>query len=208
MEVYMATYPLKKRFGSAVSVGLGLFLLVCAGCGQRAGDGPTTRPVPRVGDVPARLTPEQVDARRTAETNILNIYTYYNPYTPWIWNENHNRVVGVIIGALYLQGPNGRGVFGNGIIRPRLYIRDRKAANPEDEWKVVKEWSFDVDEAYLFRSIKPTVQGYGYMLPLRWGEDLNLADREVRLIISFERADGMVVRSSPRDFGRVPLKGT
>jgi len=66
------------------------------------------------------------------------------------------------------------------------------------EPRLIKEWEFDVEAAKPFRSKKPSIQGYGYRLPLDWGE-LDLAGREIRVIVSFERPDGRVIESSKKD---------
>lgn len=177
-----------------LTAGAALAALAASGCGPSTfGRGPTTQP-----------SYEQ-EARRNVEPNILEVIAYYDPYNPWIWTDDKSRVRGVVVGALYLGGPNRRGVFGDGTIRPRLYLRDKSAAKAEEEWKLVKEWAFSVEEAFPLRTRRPSVQGYGYVLPLAWG-NLDLTGREIRLVINFERADGRVARSSKRDM-RVP-KGT
>jgi hypothetical protein len=67
------------------------------------------------------------------------------------------------------------------------------------------EWMFDVDEALPFRCKRRMVAGWGYAIFLPWG-DMNLAGREIRLTVSFERKDGVVISGSKKDF-RVPKPG-
>jgi hypothetical protein len=171
-------------------------LLLCGGCDPAASGGTATRP----GDA---LSPEQI-ARQGTESHIIGVIAYYPSYTHWIWTEERDRVSGLKVGALYLEGPGGKGVFGDGVIRPKLYVRQKQTGDSTQEWQLVKEWSFDALAAFPLRTKKPTVQGDGYMLPLSWN-DLNLGGHEIRLVITYERSDGHVVRSRPK-YWRVPLK--
>lgn len=175
---------------------------VLAGCTEN-GMSPETRPAqgytPPPGHEP---TPDEV--ARMLEPNVLGVSCLYDPLSPWIWNSEHTRVCGVKINALYLQGAHYTGVFGDGVIHPKLLIagRDEKG---EVEYRVIKEWEFDVQQAMPFRAKKQTRAGWGYALFLNWG-DLNLAGRSVRLIVDFRRSDGIVISGSKKDF-RVPKPG-
>lgn len=132
---------------------------------------------------------------------VVGVIAYYDSFNPWLWNESKTRPIGVDVKALYLEGPSVKGVFGDGVIRPRMYVNE-PAAGGESEWKLAKEWSFDVDQAREWRSRKETAQGWGYRIPLPW-EDLDLSGREIRMIILFQRSDGKTVSSAKKDF-RVP----
>ena len=55
--------------------------------------------------------------------------------------------------------------------------------------RLIKEWAFDVEQAMPFRAKKKSRWGWGYGLFLTWN-DLDLRGKEVRLVITFERADG------------------
>lgn len=150
---------------------------------------------------PGTATAEQV-ARMTVEPNISAVAAFYDANRWWLKSPDQSGITGIKVGALYLFGPKGMGVFGEGVIRPKLYILERKPDGSRTP-VLAKEWSFDINQAIPLRAKKPTAMGWGYALFLDWG-DLELAGKEIRMIISFERPDGHVVQSGKRDF-RVPL---
>lgn len=147
-------------------------------------------------------TPDEV--ARMLEPNVLGVSCLYDPLSPWLWNSEHTRVCGVKINALYLQGAKYTGVFGDGVIRPRLLVAGRDEQG-KVEYRLIKEWTFDVQQAMPFRAKKQTRAGWGYALFLNWGE-LDLGGRSVRLIVDFQRSDGIVISGSKKDF-RVPKPG-
>jgi hypothetical protein len=139
------------------------------------------------------------------EPNVLGVSCFYDPFNPWLWNNEHTQVHGIKINALYLRGPNYTGVFGEGVIRPKLFVQYRDDEG-KIQYKLIKEWSYDVDQAMPWRAKKRTKAGWGYCLLLNWG-DLNLAGRSVRLTVTFERSDGVSVSGSKKDF-KVPKPGS
>jgi len=144
--------------------------------------------------------------RMPLEPNIVRVAAYYPPYDPWIWNETRTHVRGIVISALYLEGPDVLGVFGDGIIRPRLYVLSgsgKEAGEPQ----LVREWSFDPEQAMPYRSRKRTLLGFGYRFHLLWGDELDLSGKDIRVVIVFERRDGMLIYSGKKDF-RVPRGGS
>jgi hypothetical protein len=145
-------------------------------------------------------TPQQVAAMR--DVNVLGVAALYNPFDPWLWTESHEKPCGVVIPALYLMGANYRGVFGDGVIRPRLYVRELNDKG-EVSWNLVKEWSFTTDEAIWFRSKKQSEMGWGYRLHLPWDGLADLAGKQIRMVVEFERIDGRKIFSDKKDF-RVP----
>lgn len=131
--------------------------------------------------------------------NITGIVPIYGMY-PWLWNRERTRVVGISVGGLFLKGPDGKGVFGDGVIHPRLYEMRRNADTGRKEPRLIEEWTFDNEQALPWRSKEPKGPlGWGYGLRLVWNEGLDLGSREVRLVISFESSNGHVVTSSPKD---------
>ncbi len=162
-----------------------------AGCNQ---------PQKETGPAARSLPPDQI--AQMLEPNVLGVSCFYDPFNPWLWNEDRSKVRGIVIGALYLQGPDSKGVFGDGIIRPKMYVAQRDEKG-ERKWTLLKEWDFDVQKAMPFRSKRLVRPGYGYSLFLSWGDEFDLSGREIRLIVSFERSDGLTVGSSKKDF-RVP----
>jgi|GEM_PF-809739 len=151
---------------------------------------------------PVKATASETE-QLPVDPTIVRVAAYYDPFNPWMWDESRSRVVGIVVSRLYLGGGrNGLGVFGDGVIRPRVFLLDNDKTNPKPP-QLVKEWSFDVQQAVPFRSTKRTAQGWGYGLPLAFDEGTNLAGKEIRIIVAFERRDGMVLQSGKKDF-RVP----
>ncbi|UCD28864.1 MAG: hypothetical protein JSV03_17605 [Planctomycetota bacterium] len=148
--------------------------------------------------------PTPLEVAQMLEDNVTGVVAFYDGYDPFIWSEDQVTPRGIIIKALYLKGPEGTGVFGNGVIHPKLYTIHKKPDGARSA-TLIKEWAFDVEEALPFRSKKPTTGGWGYRLHILW-DDLELTGREIRLIISFERRDGIVVNSRKKDF-RVMRRG-
>lgn len=180
-----------------------LALAVAAGCNPGGGPG-AFAPGGR-----AATTTQQAQgdleklALANTETRILDVVAYYPTPIRWIWTEDKSRVRGVVVSALYLVGPNGKGVFGDGIVCPKIYLRDRLAGEGGAQPKLIKEWELKPVDLYLLRSKKPSVQGHGYMLPLDWG-DIDLGGREIQVVISYQRSDGVPApRFSSKDL-RVP----
>jgi hypothetical protein len=173
-----------------------------AGCGQNPGA--MSRPADGGPSRKAGTDPSLDEVLRMLEPNVLGVSCFYDPFNPWIWNSEHTRVRGLKINALYLRGPNVTGVFGDGTIQPKMYVgyRDEQGI---PQFKLIKEWSFDVQQAMPFRSRRRTRAGWGYSLYLNWG-DLNLAGRDIRLTVEFVRNDGIKVPGSRKDF-RVPEAG-
>ncbi|HOA72911.1 MAG TPA: hypothetical protein PL151_07460 [Phycisphaerae bacterium] len=178
--------------------------VVWGGCAENNGfpQGHSAQASPSASPPGREPTPEEV--ARMLEPNVLGVSCFYDPFNPWIWNTEGTVVRGIRINALYLRGPNYTGVFGDGIIRPKLYVC-RRNEQGEVEPQLVKEWSFDVEEAMPFRCKRRVEAGWGYALFLNWG-DLDLSNQIIRLIVQFERRDGIVISGSHKEF-RVPKKG-
>lgn len=137
-------------------------------------------------------------ARVPTEPNVVKVVAIYTSPSPWIWNEDKDRVLGIYVSGLYLLGPKGRGVFGDGVIRPRIYLVETGPDGTKHP-KLVRELSFTVEEAIPFRGKQPRPAGWGYGLPVSFG-DLDLSGREIQVVICFERSDGGVVPSSKKTF--------
>ncbi len=169
---------------------LALLLAGFSGCGEPQGG--TTRAPDQITDPEARRVFEM-----PTDPNILEVGHFYAQHRHWIWNADFSRVRGTRISALYLYNETKKGVFGEGIIRPRLYLLERVEGGGKQPL-LLKEWEFDVDTARQFRVIRPSIQGYGYGLPLYW-DDLDLSDKEIRIVVTFERPDGVDIPSSKKD---------
>lgn len=166
---------------------------------------PQTQPKskPKASQSPDRYTPStEAVVNMKLEPNVLNVAAYYAPYNPWVWTNDRSRVRGIIISALYLGGPDVLGVFGDGIIQPRLYVLEPDE-NDVKQPKLTVEWAFDPAQALPFRAKKRTAMGWGYGMRLLWSEDLDLSGKDIRMTVSFERRDGRTVHSGKKDF-KVP----
>lgn len=151
---------------------------------------------------PVKATASETE-RMTADPTVTRVVAYYDPFNPWMWDESRSQVKGIVVNRLYLAGgTDGLGVFGDGTIRPRVFILDNDRTNPKPP-RLLKEWSFNVEQALPFRRTTRSVQGQSYSLPLAFDPGTDLAGKEVRIIVTFERSDGMVVQSGKKDF-RVP----
>jgi hypothetical protein len=108
---------------------------------------------------------------------------------------------GFVIGALYLVAPTEkggeRGVFGDGIIHVLMYVLEQQGE--KENRRLVREWLFDPEQARPYRTKKAYVGGYGYQLHCAWG-DADVVGKRVELEVSFERKDGQVVHSRPRQY--------
>jgi hypothetical protein len=139
------------------------------------------------------------------ETNVVRVAAYYPSHNPWIWNDTRTQVRGIVISALYLEGPDVLGVFGDGIIRPRVYVYDPNDIGGEHP-RLAKEWVFNVEDARPYRSTRRTLLGDGYRLHLVWDDELDLSGQHIRMVVAFERRDGTYIYSGKKDF-RVPSSG-
>jgi hypothetical protein len=135
------------------------------------------------------------------EPNVMRVVVLYSQYSCWMWSEDKTKITGIYIAALYLLGPQGKGVFGDGVIRPKLYIMEPNKEGTKVP-KLAKEWSFNVEEAMLFRAKEKRALGWGYGLPLGLG-GLDIGGKEIQLVVSFERSDGLPCNSEKKYF-KVP----
>jgi len=187
----------QPRPWAAGSVFSGMMLLagLAAGC----------QPHPLGGQPGQRLTAAQL-ANMPLEKNVTGVAAFYAPYSPWIWNDDRSKVIGIVINPLYLVGPDSLGVFGDGVIEPRIYVLEGPPGSDVKTPRLVKEWFFDPQQALQWRAKKRTVWGWGYVLWLIWGDELDLAGKEIRITVSFERSDGKVFHSGKKDY-LVPARG-
>lgn len=146
-----------------------------------------------------QLTAQQI-ANMPLEKNVSAVAAFYNPYNPWLWNDDRSKIIGLLINAMYLIGPNSLGAFGDGTIHPRLYVLEGPTGANAKTPRLVKEWTFNPQEAMPWRSKKKTAMGWGYGPRLIWGDGVDLAGKEIRITISFERTDGKVFHSRDKEF--------
>lgn len=137
-------------------------------------------------------------ARMPTEPNVVSVVAFYKSTAPWLWNADRTRVSGIYVSALYLLGPKGLGVFGDGVICPRMFVVETGKEGKRHA-KQVKEWAFNVKEAIPFRAKEKRTLGWGYGILLPFG-DLDVSGREIQMVVCFERTDGRLVTSSKQTF--------
>jgi hypothetical protein len=147
-----------------------------AGC-----EGPAASPAQRVANMPL-------------EKNVIAVARFFSP-NPFGRVGGSEIPGGFVVNALYLIGPSGKGVFGDGIIHVYLYELHRPDGG-DPERQLIREWLFNPEQALPYRAKNETALGWGYMLHCVWG-DLDLRGREVEIHIQFERTDGRVVAADP-----------
>lgn len=163
--------------------------LLAAGCVQ-PGQGPAARPDDAMTHAAARIP---------TEPNVVSAVAFYKSMSPWLWNADQTKVSGIYVSALYLLGPKSLGVFGDGTIRPRMFVVE-PGKDGRKHTRQIKEWSFNVEEAIPFRAKEKRTLGWGYGIPLGFGDDLDVSGREIQMVICFERNDGRLVTSSKQTF--------
>jgi hypothetical protein len=136
------------------------------------------------------------------DPDVVAVAAVYDSFDPWMWDESHERPCGIVVPGLYLMGTKSKSVFGDGTIRPRLYVQEINEKG-ESNWKLAKQWTLSVEEAMQFRSRRQTLIGWGYRLHLPWDELSQLSGKQIRMVVEFERKDGTRLASTKKDF-RVP----
>lgn len=192
------------RASRVISIRLGSLFVLIAFMVMAAGCQPESKDTTPQRDGKSG-TPQGI-ASAPLEPNIGRVVPLFDAFNPWIWNEDRSRPRGITTKQLYLFGPDEKGVFGDGVIRAKVFIAELEPGTGKKVWRELKQWSYDVEQAKPFRALRRGAGGWGYRLFLVWG-DLNLADKDIRVIIEFERRDGIVVKSDKNDF-RVPARGS
>jgi hypothetical protein len=164
----------------------------------------TEAPKPPPGPDPYKMTVEEVE-RAPLESNIVKVHTHYNLF-PWLqFDMTDPRPQGFMISALFLiSGKTGKGVFADGLITVKMYRVDHDSQRPETR-TLMQTWQFTPKQALPYRAVRRTVVGEGYQLHLRWADDLDLANREIMIVVEFTRRDGKVISSGSKFF-KVPSK--
>ena len=140
------------------------------------------------------------------ESNIVRVNKFFSQ-TPWLSfkNDGSKKVDGVSF-SLYLEGPSApKGVFGTGTIAVAMYRLDTDPLGKEVATQV-KEWVMTADEAYAWRSKKQTALGWGYGIRLNWGNEVDVAGKQIAIVAKYLREDGRVISSS-RQVLKVPPDG-
>ncbi len=173
-----------RRLGRGAFISLSIIAAVAAGCTEPAGGwGRASR---------------SADAS-PIESNIVGVRKFISS-NPWlIFNsDGTGRVDGLKL-TVYLEGTKGpKGVFGSGTIIVTMYRVDRDPAGGRVARQVF-EWELPPHKAYPWRAKHVTGMGWGYGLRLSWGKDLDLAGKNVAVVVKYAQEDGRVVASTPQE---------
>ncbi len=140
--------------------------------------------------------------------DVTNIMAFIRP-KPWINFDpsDPTKVNGLAINMYLISASTQKGVFGSGTIRvvlledePSQAGEGSEAGGPEREPKKVHEWALSPEQAMPYRVMRRPnrryAMGAGYQLRLSWG-DADLRHRRVKVILKYERADGLLVVRKP-----------
>jgi hypothetical protein len=99
--------------------------------------------------------------------------------------------------TMYLLNDEGKGIFGDGVIRIRMVGLERDDAGVIVDRKLLRKWTWDVEEAMPFRSKRTTYLGWGYGLLVTWDRSENFTG-EVQILPEFVRRDNRTVTGSAK----------
>jgi hypothetical protein len=162
-------------------------LLLASGCNGSlwAGDDPVHRhPIARV----------------PVDPDIVQLQRYFDRTSPWLnFDPTNSRKPGGFKMTLYLiSAKNQKGAFGDGIIHVIMSVIEKNAAGNRQA-REVRRWSYDPEQALLYRVTKQSVLGYAYQLRCNW-EDADVLGKEISIRIEFERRDGKTITARPTEF--------
>jgi hypothetical protein len=135
------------------------------------------------------------------KSNIVRVNKFFNS-SCWLTRggDGTDRIDGVSF-AVYLEdAERPKGVFGTGVIVVEMYRLDHDEQGQEKP-VLVKRWELPREQAYPYRAKKEVGMGWGYGFRLFWDQDVDVAGKQVVMLVKYIREDGRVVASS-----RQPLK--
>lgn len=155
----------------------------------------------RAGDSSVR---QALAAPLTAD--IIKVATYYanNPFLSFDDQADPNPE-GFKVAYYAVSGSEKKGVYGDGIIRFKMYAVRRDHAKQAPRGELVKTWEFTPQQALGWRVNRRSEMGWPYQFYLNW-EDADVAGEEIRIVPEFVRLDGRVIRGSPKDLKVPPRK--
>lgn len=165
----------------------GLLALVagCASPGKPGLFGATSKP----GD---QIEPTQVDEF----DDIVSIVQFWPQY-PWL--RENQKTVGFQVRSYFVSGKTEKGEFVPGTIFIWLY-EVNPAARGKDAKKLAQVWELDRAASMGFRIRKLAIGGYSYGFVLPWERSLDLAGKTIEVAFGYQRGDGRMVMSKPRQF--------
>lgn len=138
------------------------------------------------------------------DPNIIGVRKFVSQ-EPWLsFNREGLRKVEGLKATVYLEsGTTGRGAFGDGTLRVTVYSIEKLKDNSE---RLKREYRWDLEPAQTtpWRVKQPSRLGWAYGLRLKWGDEVQVAGKEVELSFQFVRRDGQIISAEPLRM-RVPV---
>jgi hypothetical protein len=121
-------------------------------------------------------------------------------YVPLMWlHDADRRVMGFRTRVYLVSARTGKGVFVKGPITVAMNrLRPRESGGFDREF--LYEWDLDEQAAEGFRVTKTSKIGDSYGFVLRWPTEVNPMGRRIEMTFQYQRADGRVIRATPRQF--------
>ena len=140
-------------------------------------------------------------SRATHGNDIVAINSFYNPW-PWL-RDADDRIVGFRVPVYFVSGKIDKGVFVSGTIKVTINILQPSPKGGFDR-QLVREWILDEQQAAGYRVRKRSIMGNYYGFVLKWPPDADVMGRRIELAFKYQRPDGRVIASPPRQL-KVPL---
>ncbi len=130
--------------------------------------------------------------------DIVRISPFYSTRAIWLnFEDPPTNVPQGLKFTVFLGTANQKlGMFGDGTMLVEMF-RVEKDDQGKPVRVPVKKWSYNTKQCYPFRSKRRTRYGWGYGLRLPWG-DVDVLGKEIVLVVSFKRLDGMIIHSQPK----------
>ena len=141
-------------------------------------------------------------ARRPAGQPIIRRVACLYDHNPWLnLDREGDRDVEGFQFRVFLDAGSGKGIHAQGILHIEIYkIGPPTGEGGTRERTLVSDWHYPISE--FPRIAIPGMLGEGYMPRLVWA-DKDLAGSSIDVIVSFEDAEGNIVRASTKHL-RIP----
>jgi hypothetical protein len=152
---------------------------------------PESKPLPP----PKPIDPTTVDTR----DDVIRIIPYWSQ-VPWL--KSSDVVVGFGVRVYFVSGETEVGTFVPGQIQILTNL-----LTPEGDYlrrSLVHQKTIVGQEEVGFRVRRKSPIGYSYGFPVRWPDDLNLAGKQIEVLIRYVRTNGTTIDSASKRL-RVPL---
>lgn len=154
---------------------------------------------------PTRQTAEAPARRAPLASDIIGVRRYFanNPFLSFD-DESDPNPEGFKVTYYAVSNATQKGVFGDGLIRFKMYVIEPGVEGEPATGRLIKTWEFNPQQAMGWRIRRVTTLGWPYLFHLNWG-DADPYGKEVRIVPEFVRTDGRVIKGSPKDL-KVPIR--